>query len=612
MLDNNISPDLIKNLTLQEKIQLCKDLRRYIYDVTIKNGGHLSSNLGTIELTVVLHSVFETPKDKFVFDVGHQSYAHKIITGRMSDFQNLRCENGISGFPRPDESLHDAFIGGHSSISISAALGILKAMQLNNDNHHVIAVIGDGAFTGGEAYEGLNNAGKIGGNLIVVLNDNEMSISKNSGAVASYLTQMRSTKKYYDTKVKIKDMLSKSAIGKELAKSVIGTKELVKFAIYQSNIFENLGFKYLGPIDGHNISELTEALTVAKMMQMPCIVHIKTVKGKGYRPAEQNSGEYHGISKQNRTEEKNTVSENFSDVFGKYLVKLAEKDDKICAVTAAMKYGTGLQYFSKAFRNRFFDVGIAEPHALTFSCGLASQGMVPVFAVYSTFLQRAYDQIIHDAAIEKYHIVLSVDRAGVVGEDGETHQGIFDVSMLSSIPNVTIYSPNGISALKKSYDKAIYECDGIVAVRYPRGVAFDDSKLIELGEIHNDGEYILYKKATPSNSLVITYGRLTNNIEFDAADFDVLQLVKIYPLDDEIVDIIKNYQYIFFFEEGIKQGGIGEKLLVKLFENDFLGEYQIIAIDAKFVKCADSHRQLSLLNLDYESMKKIVSEKNKK
>ena len=596
ILNDEISPEKLKSLSLAEKKQLCSEIRSFLIETISSTGGHLASNLGTVELTVALHSVFTTPDDKIVFDVGHQAYTHKILTGRKAQFGKLRTENGISGFPRPSESVHDAFIGGHSSISVSAALGISKAMELKGDSHKVIAVIGDGALTGGEAYEALNNASKIGKNLIIVLNDNEMSISKNSGAIAAYLTQMRSTRKYYDTKNKVKEILGRTSIGKELAKPVSVTKDLVKFAIYQSNIFENLGFKYLGPVDGHDISELTEVFEVAKLMNEPCIVHVKTKKGKGYKPAEENSGQYHGVDKKSNRGVKGLT---YSEAFGDELLKIAENDSRVCAVTAAMKYATGLSKFSKAYPERFFDVGIAEEHALTFTCGLASQGMIPVFAVYSTFLQRCYDQIIHDAAIENLHIVLAVDRAGFVGEDGETHQGVFDVSMLSSIPNVTIYSPCDTNEVKKCLHKAIYDTKGIAVVRYPRGVSPVEEKSETVPECK------IYEQN--SKTLICSYGRIIENAKRLIADkIDVLQLIKIYPIPNEIMDKLLKYDSIFFFEEGVKQGGIGEKLLVKLNEYGYKGSYRIVAVNGEFVRFAEADSQLKRYGLDSESMKKTV------
>ncbi|MCM1299566.1 MAG: 1-deoxy-D-xylulose-5-phosphate synthase [Firmicutes bacterium] len=600
ILSSEISPQKIKELSLSEMEQLCSEIRAYIIKTVYKNGGHLASSLGTVELCVALHSVFSTPEDKIIFDVGHQAYAHKIITGRYNDFVGLRCENGISGFPRPDESLHDAFIAGHASTSISAALGIAKAMEIKGESHYVVSVIGDGALTGGEAYEGLNNASKIKGNFIVILNDNEMSISKNQGAVASYLAQMCSSTGYFETKRKVKAVLSKTAIGRELAKSVSGTKELVKFAIFQSNIFENLGYKYLGPIDGNSLAELLDVLNVAKQLQEPCIIHIKTKKGKGYKPAEENSGEYHGVSKL-QTSLKGETKDSYSDVMGKYLLELADKDETVCGITAAMKYATGLQFFAKAHKSRFFDVGIAEEHAVTFAGGLASQGMLPVVCIYSTFLQRCYDQILHDLAIEKEHVVFAVDRAGMVGEDGETHQGLFDVSMLSSIPGAEIYSPSNDAELRASLYKAMYICKGIAAVRYPKGAST---------HVKERAGYDVRHFTNKGKALIITYGRVSN-YAYEAAktvQADVLQLVKIYPIVEKSVEIAENYNKIVFFEEGIRSGGIAEKFSSELMKSGWKGQFIINAVENRFVSYSETDKQLAKFQLDTEGIIKVVGE----
>ena len=588
-LNENISSEYIKTLSNSEKAVLCSEIRTFLIENIHKTGGHLASNLGAVELTVALHSVFTTPKDKIVFDVGHQSYTHKIITGRYKDFPTLRAKDGISGFPRSNESEHDAFIGGHSSISVSAALGIAKGIELSNEDGNVIAVIGDGALTGGQAYEGLNNVSKLSGNLIIVLNDNEMSISKNKGMVADYLNRMRSSKSYFEKKESVKDFLSHTPIGNEISKSLSGTKDLIKFALYQSNIFESLGLKYYGPVNGHDIDKLIEIFEVAKLTNEPCIVHVKTKKGKGYIPAEENSGEYHGISK--KASQHPTVL-TWSEVMGREILFLAEKDKRICCITAAMKYATGLQHFAREYPDRFFDVGIAEQHALTFSCGLASEGLIPVFAVYSTFLQRCYDQIIHDASIEKKHIVLCVDRAGLVGEDGETHQGIFDVAMLSSIPGITIYSPSDSYSLKASIRKAVEEDDGVVAVRYPRGYCPIGAK-----EDYKDYFY----SGCNNKTLLISYGRTGNAIK-NIDNTDSLVLNRIYPFSEEIKEIVKAYDNVYFFEEGIKSGGIGEKLLCSVFSAGFRGNYEIIAIDNEFVENADVEYQLSSHGLDRKSI----------
>lgn len=593
-----MSAEYLKSLTPEQRKKLCSEIRQLLVKTVTVNGGHLASNLGTVELTVAMHTVFDSPKDKFVFDVGHQSYTHKIITGRAGKMNTLRCEGGISGFPKAEESEHDAFIGGHSSISISAALGIAEAMRSDGDDHSVVAVIGDGALTGGEAYEGLNNAGKSRCNLIVVLNDNEMSISKNTGALALYLAQIRSTRKYYSTKNSVKNVLDKTPIiGKGIGKAVKGTKQLLKYAIYHSNLFEDLGFKYLGPIDGHNLDELTEALMVAKMMQRPCLVHIYTKKGKGYAPAEDNSGEYHGLPPK-KDDDNNCKGECFTDAFGKTLLSFADNDNSIYAVTAAMKYGTGLQHFYKAFPERFFDVGIAEQHAVTFSAGLASQGKLPVFAVYSSFLQRSYDQLIHDCAIEKRHVVLGIDRAGFVGEDGETHHGLFDVAMLTTVPGVTVYSPSDTAELSQCLEQALYKDKGVVAVRYPRGCELYRSGT----KAYSDFRHVSNK----SRKLIFTYGRISA-YAYTIHGVDVLQAKKIFPIADEIINICLAYDEIYAFEEGEREGGIAQKLCTALALAGFKGRFTITAVDG-FVRHADVATQLHNAMLDADGMRKITGE----
>ena len=590
-----ISPGYIKTLDIEKQKELCKQLRRMIYHTVMENGGHLASNLGSVELTVAMHSVFDSPQDKFVFDVGHQAYTHKIITGRAGCFDSLRRENGISGFPKSLESPHDAFIGGHSSISISAALGLAKAMQLSNDNHSVVAVIGDGAFTGGEAYEGLNNAGKSDCNLIIVLNENQMSISKNTGGLALYLAQIRSSKKYYSTKKSVENILDKTpVIGKSVAGAMQGAKKMIKSALFNSNFFENLGFKYLGPIDGHNLEELTEALSVAKMMRRPCLVHIYTKKGKGFKAAEENPGEYHGIAPKDAPK---CESKSFTDTFGETIAELSKNDSSICGITAAMKYGTGLQHFAKEFPERYFDVGIAEAHAVTFAAGLAAGGKTPVFAVYSSFLQRSYDQLIHDCSIEKRHVVLTVDRAGLVGEDGETHQGIFDVPMLTSIPNATIYSPSDNHELTLCLERAICCDDGLCAVRYARGCELYKSDI----QMYSDYRYFNNNK----QRLIITYGRITAYARQLQNEADILQLIKIYPISEEIIKIISSYKEVYIFEESSKNGGIGEKISSMLAVFGYTGRIKLTAVEG-FVPQATFTRQLQLFGLDLMGMKNAL------
>lgn len=586
-------PDDLKVLNYSQCEQLCSDIRKMLIDTVSKNGGHLASNLGVVELSLAVHRVFDSPEDKIVWDVGHQSYTHKILTGRTDKFNTIRQENGLSGFCRPDESVHDAFISGHSSNSISAALGIATAMKLQGDDHHAVAILGDGAFTGGMVFEGLNNAGKSNVNLVVILNHNEMSISKNVGSLAKYLSTLRTKESYHKTKSAVERVLDKTPlVGQPLKKVVKGSKNAFKNAILHSTMFEDLGFEFIGPLDGHNIEELEQGLRVAKSMNKPVLVHVNTIKGKGYAPAEDNPGEFHGVgSFEIKTGNPDVVaSDSFSSVFGKELTRVGEENKKICAVTAAMKYGTGLQYFAKAYPKRFFDVGIAEEHAVTFCAGLSSMGMIPVFAVYSSFLQRAYDQLIHDLAICNTHAVIGVDRAGLVGDDGETHQGIFDVPLLTSIPNTTIYSPSCYEELRLCLDKGINEDKGIVAIRYPRGndkSKYDKTNVNVNFDYHNFG----------NNILIVTYGRLYNNV-LSACEIlnnmdikcDTLKLVKIFPIEDEIVDIMSKYEMVVFFEESSYYGSIGEKY------SAICGNVLSIAIDG-FVK----HGKVDSL-LDHEGL----------
>lgn len=596
ILNKNISAAYIKALPINKRKQLCAELRKLIVRTVNNTGGHLASNLGMVELTVALHTVFDTPRDKFVFDVGHQSYAHKIITGRAERFNTLRCEGGLSGFPKSEESEHDAFIGGHSSISISAALGIAQGMKLSGDEHSVVAVIGDGAFTGGEAFEGINNAGKTNCNLIVVLNDNQMSISKNTGAIAAYLSQIRVSQKYYRTKKSVEKLLTKTpVIGDGVAGAIKGAKKMLKYVIYNNNMFENLGIKYLGPVDGHNLEELTEALSVAKMMHCPCLVHVCTKKGKGYPPAEENSGEYHGVAPMNAPVQSGS---KFTDVFGEKLNSIGEENENVCAITAAMKYATGLNHFAKSYPERFFDVGIAEQHAVTFAAGLAASGKIPVFAVYSSFLQRSFDQLIHDCSIERRHIVLAIDRAGFVGEDGETHQGLFDIPMLTAVPGAVIYSPSDTAELELCVERAINFDNGLTAVRYPKGCEFYSSGCKE----YYDYRYVSDNK----DKLIVTYGRISAYAHKLTDYADVLQLVRIFPIEDRIIEICTRYDNIYFFEECEKSGCIAEKICFELLKQGWHGKAYSTAVEG-FAPQATAQRQLEKAGLDYDSMKAAVT-----
>ncbi len=586
-------PNDLKKLNFYQCRKLAKEIRSLMVRVISKNGGHLASNLGTVELTMALHRVFDSPKDKFVWDVGHQCYTHKILTGRLNAFPTIRKENGIAGFPKPDESEHDSFISGHSSTSISVACGIAEAMRLQGDNHHVVAIIGDGALTGGMAFEGLNNGGKKKmKNLIVILNDNNMSISSNVGAVSGYLRSIRESETYVRKKQQLeKNLMTAPKLGSHAVKMLKKTKDGFKrMVLQQATMFEQFGFVYLGPVDGHNMQELEEVLRTAKRYEAPVFIHVKTIKGKGYLPAEKNPSQFHGVSQFDILTGNPEVSGNgcYSDIFGKELVEMAKQDKRICAITAAMTFGTGLQYFQKQFPERFYDVGIAEQHAVTFSAGLASAGMIPVFAVYSTFLQRAYDQLLHDVAIGKLHVVLGIDRAGIVGEDGETHQGTFDVPMLTSIPGAVIYSPSCYEELRLCMHKAIHEETGLTAVRYPRG---NDENMTFPKENLN-ADYTLTEIGTEKDILLISYGRVYQAVweahctcEKSGCPTSLLKLTKIFPVMEELVEKALPYRVVMFFEESSGYGGISTIFGSLLAQYEFKGRYVRVSADC-FLKQA--------------------------
>ncbi|MDE6834288.1 MAG: 1-deoxy-D-xylulose-5-phosphate synthase [Ruminococcus sp.] len=604
-------PEDLRKLSLKQCESLCGKIRDMLISTISNNGGHLASNLGVVELTMAIHRNFSSPEDKIIWDVGHQSYVHKILTGRAEKFSTIRKEGGISGFPKPDESPHDIFIAGHSSTSVSVACGIAEAMKLQGKENYTIAVIGDGAMTGGMFYEAMNNAGKERkSNLIVILNDNDMSISRNVGALAKHLTNLSNSEQYISTKKNVKDTLNAiPVLGKPVAKGIKTTKDAVKSKILdQSSLFENMGFIYLGLVDGHNLSELDKIMKKAKYYHKPVVIHVKTKKGKGYAPAENNPGEYHGISKFDIETGNPEVSADkcYSTVFGRELVRLAERDDRICAVTAAMKYGTGLQFFSKRFPKRFYDVGIAEQHAVTFCGGLAKMGQIPVFAVYSSFLQRSYDQLIHDISIGRLHIILCIDRAGVVGEDGETHQGIFDVPMLTSIPETVIYSPSCYDELKLCMKKAIYTNKHLTAIRYPRG-----AEEVSFNRDYLNTEY-LFMRSNKSDTLVITYGRLYNEaykaqniLSNEGINCDILKLTKIYPLNRDIIKETREYKHIVFFEESIGNGSISEKFGCRLAEAGYKGDYSRVTIE-NYVGQASVMSSLEKLGLTCDKMAEYI------
>lgn len=596
------SPADVKALP-QDKLQpLCEEIRDCIITTVSRNGGHLASNLGAVELTVALHRAFSSPKDAIIFDVGHQSYPHKLLTGRFENFHTLRREGGLSGFMRPDESKHDPFVTGHSSNSLSAAYGICKAKALKGEEGTAVAVIGDGAMTGGMAYEGLNNAGAAKGKFIIVINDNKMSISKNVGAMARSLAKMRNRPKYHKFKGTLsKILLAIPLIGKGIYRFVSKIKEIFKDIVFKSDTFAMLGYNYLGPVDGHNITAMESLFKIAQGYDRPSVIHVVTTKGKGYPFAETSPHSYHGVSPFDIEEGTCDGGKlNFSAVAGKTLCRLAEEDKDICAITAAMTEGTGLSEFSEKYPERFFDVGIAEQHAVTFSAGLASKGMKPYFVVYSSFLQRGFDQIIHDMAIGKMPARLLVDRAGIVGEDGESHQGLFDVSYLSLVPGMEIYSPSGYKELEYRIEYTARN-DGVFAIRYPRGC----EKKCEDFDFTEDISVI----KGDSDKVIVTYGRLFSEAleaKRDIEDINIVKLNKIYPLSKETVDIISGYKEIYFFEESVRSGGIGEHLAGRLLEIGYKGKFSLSAVDNSFIPCAESSEALKNCGLDSNAMREKI------
>lgn len=596
--------------------KLCEEIRELLIDSVSKTGGHLSSNLGVVELTVALHRAFDSPKDKIIWDVGHQCYPHKILTGRKDEMDTLRQYGGISGFPKPYESEHDCFVCGHSSTSLSAAHGIAVANLADGNEDYVVAVIGDGALTGGQAYEALNTLGRSKTRAVVVINNNGMSISKNTGGISKYLSTLRTSRDYLNFKRGVTQGLNKIPfIGKPTVKLIEWGKRVIKTTLYHSSFFEELGFVYYGQVDGHNLKNLAKTFQAIKNIDAPVVVQVSTVKGKGYAPAEENPGEYHGVPKsdtvsvtEHHTFEGNpdiSSADSYSSAMGEELTRLAREHKDIYAITAAMKYATGLKSFCSEFRDRFFDVGIAEQHAVTLSGGLASRGKLPVFAVYSTFLQRAIDQVINDIAIGEQHIVLAIDRAGIVGEDGETHNGIFDVPLLSVVPNIKIYSPLGYDELRLCLNRALFEDKNISAVRYPRG---NDGGIDYKSKYPLSADGTFYYSNNSQRKLVISYGRQFVECENAVQDsgFDFIKLMQIVPLSDDVLTIALQYRTIYFVEEGATIGGIGMQMLSRLVAMGFDGVFKIKGIDNTIVKQGSVPQILSELGLSSEKLSSFI------
>ena len=544
---------------------LAREIRQFLVENVSKTGGHLAANLGVVELTLAIHRVFDINSDKIVWDVGHQSYTHKILTGRGGNFENLRQLNGLSGFPKTQESPADVFNTGHSSTSISAAAGFATAAKLNGEKTFAVAVIGDGALSGGMAFEALNHAGTMDIPLIVILNDNGMSISRNVGGISRRLERIRNAGKYFDLKTNVKTTLDRiPVIGQPLKKKVQSAKKSIRRLVVENVVFEEFGFTYLGPVDGHDVNSLEIILNQAKALNEPVVVHVHTKKGKGYIPAEKKPEAFHGISgSAGKKKTENSKGESWSECFGKTLCNLAEKNKNIAAITAAMPDGTGLLEFKKKFPERFFDVGIAEQHAVTFAAGLAMAGYTPCFAVYSTFLQRGYDQLLHDVALQNLHAVFCLDRSGPVGRDGETHQGVFDISYLSHLPGFTILSPSDKEDFEKMLDWAVNICDGPVAIRYPRGKmpqdSWEKSRRTPISPcLRKSGEDIMI---IATGAVVKDAIKAAELLENRGISTGVLDVGAIKPLDkDALAEFCNNKRKIATLEDNVITGGLGQQI----------------------------------------------------
>lgn len=590
MLEKIQKPNDIKKIPADQLPVLAEEIREFIIESLSKTGGHLASNLGVVELTIAMHRVFDLPKDKLIWDVGHQSYTHKILTGRKDGFETLRREGGISGFPKRSESDCDVFDTGHSSTSISAGVGYVRARELKKENYSVVSIIGDGALTGGMAYEALNNAASLKSNFIIVLNDNEMSITENVGGMSSYLSGLRTASAYTDFKMDVTKALNRiPGIGPGMVDAMRKTKSSIKQIIIPGMLFEDMGLTYLGPVDGHNIPQLIKTFQEAKRFEGPILVHVLTQKGRGYEPAMRHPARFHGagpfdvktglpVGKSNPT---------YTDVFSTVMRKMGDRRKDVAAVTAAMMTGVGLKRFSNMFPDRCFDVGIAEEHAVTFAAALSLGGITPVVAIYSSFLQRAYDQIMHDVCMQNLHVVFAIDRAGLVGYDGETHHGIFDLSYLGSMPNMTILAPKNLWELSDMIKFAV-DYDGPIAVRYPRGEAYTGLKEFRapicLGKsevIHEGSRVALLAVGSMVKMAEEVQKQLKERMDMDAALVNA-RFVK--PIDEELLrSFADTYELVVTLEENVKDGGFGERVLAFAEEEDLPFGVEIIALPDRFI-----------------------------
>ncbi len=592
MLEKINSPEDLKKLNIEEKNKLAQEIREYVLQVVSENGGHLASNLGVVELTLALHSVFNMPKDKIIWDVGHQSYVHKIITGRREEFKTIRKLDGLSGFPKINESEYDDFDTGHSSTSISAALGMARARDLKGDNNQVIAIIGDGALTGGMALEALNDAGYSQTKMMVILNDNEMSISKNVGGLNLFLSKLRTKKLYKKSNISAKKVLNNvPAIGKPIVKVVQRIKRSIKQLVIPKMFFEDIGFTYLGPVDGHNIEQLENILKLSKQVEGPVLIHVLTKKGKGYKIAEENPDRFHATSpfdiETGKT--KKEKKSDYSKVFGEKLVNLAKNNEKIVAITASMKDGTGLTKFAKEFPERFFDIGIAEQHAVTMAAGMAKEGMIPFVPIYSSFYQRAYDQVIHDVAIQNLPVIMCIDRAGLVGQDGETHQGLLDMAFFRLVPNLTIMAPKDFKELEEMMEFAI-TLKRPVVIRYPRGgedtsIKFENQEKIELGkaQILKEGKDV---SIIAIGNKVAKAMKMAKHYEIEGLDAEVINARFLKPLDVETIKkSIEKTKKVITIEDGTKINGLGTAIKELIIDENLKDvEIQELSLPDEFIR----------------------------
>lgn len=591
LLEQINNPNDIKTIDPDDYDILAEEIREFLIDKISETGGHLGSNLGAVELTMALHLSLNLPKDKIIWDVGHQSYTHKLLTGRREGFDTLRKYGGMSGFPKRKESDCDCFDTGHSSTSISAGLGMVKSRDLLGEDSYIVSVIGDGSVTGGMAYEALNNASQLDTNFIVVLNDNNMSISENVGGVSKYLNNIRTADGYLNIKEDIYNVIrGVPMVGDSMVDKIRKAKSSVKHLVIPGMFFEDMGITYLGPVDGHNIPALLQVFREAKRVKGAVLVHVLTHKGKGFGPAERHPARFHGTEPfdiETGLPSKLRTKANYTDIFSTVMVKLGERNDRVCAITAAMPDGTGLKRFRNVYPKRFFDVGIAEEHAVTFAAGLAAGGMIPVVAIYSSFLQRAYDQIVHDVCLQKLPVVFCIDRAGIVGSDGETHQGIFDISYLSSVPGMTIMAPKNKWELSDMIKYAV-AFGGPIAIRYPRGEAYDELREFRAPIEFGKGEWIYREKdiaLVALGSMVKTAVTVRENLKFMGYNCSIINARFAKPVDKEIIEeATKDHNLVVTLEENVASGGFGEKVFDVLYDIGFKGKSLKVCIPDEYVE----------------------------